>query len=263
MRSLLEIAPRILEVYPRSFYTSDTLKEQFHLNLHARDDAFHALCLGILYAFPIYPAVADATLAAMRTKESRALFETNVLADAYRAHLRPLAHRIQLQRISVVLPKQFALIETSYRRVPRIVLLSIAKAAAKVEEETGGDVTRLYELCGYDGRAVVRRLRSWRVRLDIKAFWLCREMRVQKAWIDARGEPISGDVCCVVDIQVQRALQHLRCYNSHFDAFAHSRLIWQAFGELYDFPLLWLARQYLGRRPVGSCPIEACGCSLL
>lgn len=263
MRSLAAVAPTLLEAYPRSYYEPDTLKEGLGLDLRTAQGSFLALCLGILYAFPIEPAIADKVLRAIcATTRTKELFVSKLLADAYAKCIASCDDGALLDAIPKVLPEQYNLIEGTYRRIPRVVLLSIAKAAHRVETELSGNPTHLYEACNYDGVAVVKRLQSWRVRLDIKAFWLCREMRQQGVWRKPDGERIDGGVCCVVDVQVRRALEHLGCYDKERDSFYHSQLIWDAFGEYYDFPLLWLARHYCSRRHASECPMrrqELCG----
>ena len=124
-----------------------------------------------------------------------------------------------------------------------------------VDKELNGNFSKLYEKNDFNGKRTIKRMQEWKVRLNIKAFWIAREMRIQKVWIDQNGQLISGEFCCVVDQQVKRALQCFGAYDDKKDLFYHSKLIWESFGEYYDIPLLWLAREFCSNKKRYDCPI--------
>lgn len=230
------------------------------LDMTTKDGAVAGIVLGILYAFTVAPSVAERGLAYLR--KAGALDVSFLAKEAARLPAGQSAARV----VGEIVPELVRLLEEGYGRIPRLMAVSILHAAAKLHARFDGDPRTIYSRLDYQPEAVIRELASWGARLQIKSFWVCREMRLQGIWLNPDRTPISGSVCCVVDVQVRRALDHLQCLQAGATLLELSSAIWQSFGELYDYPLLWFARSHCAKHPVmldcplgSECPIQAAG----
>ena len=252
-----QIASILIREFNKSenkYNLSDTLSSKFKIDLSTPEGSFLGLSLGIMYAFPILPKYAENVVQYLISQNKTYLFNPTLLSEVYE-RIKDEPYNKKLNDLPKQLPEQFNIIRNNYHRIPKLILLNITKAGWFVTKELNGDFSNLYKKMNFDGKNTIKKMQEWKVRLNIKAFWVAREMRIQKVWVDDNGNPISGEFCCVVDKQVQRALKCLGFYREDEDLFYHSKLIWEAFGEFYDIPLLWLAREFCSKKKKYFCPI--------
>lgn len=259
MVPLSDLALYIIEPYNNYYARSDTANERLQLDLGTPAGSLCAVAQAIMYAFPTAPHYAeDAVAAILEQSDYPSWYNVEVLSEQY-DRLFHLPYRTRLREVQKVSPRLYKLVDQHYKRIPNLITLNILKAAKMIEQHSNSDISQLYAISGYDGRKTIQTMMSWGVRLQIKAFWVAREMRIQKVWVNKRQEPIAGEYCCVVDIQVERALGCLGVLDENTDLFEKSKLVWSAFGGYYDLPLLWLARTYCSRRGRMLCPMRARG----
>lgn len=259
MSKLRDLAPHIIQLYQDFYSQSDTANERFQLDLSTPFGSFCAVAQGIMYAFPIYPRYAEDTIAAiLEHPHCRDWFSVPVLSDNFRL-IASHPYRDGLRLAKSAAPLLFKLVEENYKRIPNLITYNILKAAHLVAKDAESDFSKLYYLCEHDGKGTLTTIMEWNVRLRIKAFWIAREMRIQRVWKNNAEELIGGEFCCVVDVQVERALKCLGVFDERADLFELSRQIWDAFGDYYDLPLLWLAREYCSKKKALLCPLASCG----
>jgi hypothetical protein len=129
------------------------------------------------------------------------------------------------------------------------------------DNQLAGDIRKVYSICSGNGL----QMHSWLWKLNgikKKTFWMMREMRMRRVW------DIDGMYCCVPDKQVGSSLE--RWYKIEKFPDYHSlkvyrecsRIVWDYFRDLYDFPVLHYAREYKcndeRRRRCSECEIVPC-----
>lgn len=235
---------------------SDT--EGVGINPSTKDGAFECLILGILYAIEGTGSQVENTFHALR--------------DAGYTKLELLS-RISgdsgdLKRMEGIFKEKYfggrlAIYSSKGGiggKIPQII--GNAKDIL-ADQDLRGDIRKLHLLCGGDGHRMLQRL--WKLNgIKKKTFWMMREMRIRGVW------DVDGKYCCVPDKQVGSSLKRwnkikewpnkgspgfklcLRC----------SEIVWDVFGELYDFPILYYAREHKcnddHRRTCAECKIIAC-----
>jgi hypothetical protein len=127
------------------------------------------------------------------------------------------------------------------------------------DDDLGGDVRQISHKFYGNEINMLRYLRNDLMGIKIKAFWLLREMRMNGVW------DIHGQYCCVPDKQVGRSLErwnYINGFNSNFNTHLRcSQIIWNHFGEMYDFPILHYSRVHRcnsRRRRCTECEILDC-----
>lgn len=104
------------------------------------------------------------------------------------------------------------------------------------------DIRQIYNI--YNGNEIImlKYLRNNFKGIRQKAFWFLREMRMNGIW------NVRGQYCCVPDKQVGRSLErwgYINEFNSAFNTHLHcSQIVWNYFGEMYDFPVLHYSREH-------------------
>ena len=213
---------------------------RYGINPNTIDGAFESVILGILFAINQTGPGIRMTLNAMR---NNGMTNINTLAS--------LSNNSQI-RANLV-----GLWNANYfgGRLPDKID-HMEAAARKISHGLGGDVRLLHTRCDGDGKEMIRWLKS--SGLGIKRFWLLREMRIGGVW------KVDGSYCCVPDIQVETSLdrwhkvQRRASLRSHLEC---SRIVWNYFGELYDYPVLQYARDFRcnqNQRQCAQCRITLC-----
>jgi len=131
------------------------------------------------------------------------------------------------------------------------------------DQHLRGDFRKLNSLHDGDGYRMFKWL--WkRPGIKKKAFWIMREMRMQRVW------NVEGKYCCVPDKQVGSSLKRWNKITEWPDkrspsfkmCLECSEKVWEHFGELYDFPILHYARAYKCNskdlRRCADCAIMEC-----
>lgn len=221
-------------------------------NLDSKDGSFAALVLGILYALDYDPIHAEKTIQALVKLGS---FSSASLYKAYQEFSK--RYRIYNEQMENVRVTSIPVIQTVYRtlnevfrRTPAPKTIAILRAAYHIENDLNGDIRNLLSECNGCGEKVVQTLKSWKAHLNIKAAWVCREMRSSGIWSD-----IDGYVCCVYDKQVQNSFDKLGLQNC-IPLLSPQKIIWELFQEDYDIPLLRLSREKCSRNSCPSCDVS-------
>ena len=218
------------------------------INLDSQQGAFECFILAILYTIEDSGELAERTFMAL---QKQGLTSLRLLSSTTRNS--PEWNRI------------IATFEQHYRgRQKNRKTKYITEGARLILQDTQlkGDLRRLHLACAGDERRMLKQL--WKFKgLKKKAFWIMREMRMQGVW------RIDGGYCCVPDKQVGSSLERwgkIRGWKQnqgrlHF-LMNCSDIVWQAFGELYDFPILDYARifkcNYQRSRKCQQCGIVVC-----
>lgn len=251
MNNVADFADWLSSAYAASNTCWDADTTSQGLDLTSKDGALAGVVLGILYAFTVQPVVAERGVNYLLSRNMLDVKEFSQKAQLLEGFKNPE------RRVERIAPELVEALTIGYGRIPRVMAVAILRACFFLDTRFGGDPRTIYRTLNYDAQRVIQEIQSWRARLSIKGFWLAREMRMQEVWTKPNGEPIDGAVCCVVDVQVRRALQHLDCFNPHLSLLQHSNIIWTSFGELYDYPLLWFGREHCGKvvRMI-KCPLN-------
>jgi hypothetical protein len=128
------------------------------------------------------------------------------------------------------------------KRLINIKTQYIIEAAAKIEK-LGVNFNDYSELLNGDEDLLLEAILGFK-GINIKAFWVMREMRMQGVW------DISGKYCCVPDKQVFNALlrwQKITNPNKSISIKKRkecSEEIWKYWSDLYDLPILSYARGF-------------------
>jgi len=214
--------------------------KRYGIDPSTKDGAFECVILGILFAISDTGPEIGGTLNAMRTQGMTSI-----------TTLASLSNNPQIRKDLV------DIWSTNYfgGRLPDKID-HMETAAAGISHHLQGDVRSLYEHCNGNGEEMIRWLKS--TGLGIKRFWLLREMRIGGVW------NIAGSYCCVPDIQVRTSLdrwykkEEKKSLRSKLEC---SRIVWNYFGELYDYPVLKYARDFKcnqSERQCAQCDIAQC-----
>ena len=217
--------------------------EKFGIDPSSREGAFECVILGILFAID---DTGDETIGAtIRAMRNNGLTEIITLAS--------LSSNPAIQ----------ANLDTIMRvhyfdgRLRPNKIKDMAETAKRISQTLEGDVRRLHRECNGNGEQMIRWLKS--SGLGRKRFWLLREMRIGGVW------DVDGDYCCVPDKQVETSLDRWYKHEpkqSLRSKLECSRIVWNYFRELYDYPVFKYSRQFKcndARQRNGSeCRIENC-----
>lgn len=131
--------------------------------------------------------------------------------------------------------------------------------ATVIAKKFNGDIRTMFDAFNGNERNILQFFRKDIKGIKIKAFWLLREMRISGVW------NVGGQYCCVPDKQVGNALRrwnYIHHYNGNLNTHLQcSQILWDYFGELYDFPVLHYARSFQcnsRNRMCNSCDIFVC-----
>lgn len=218
------------------------------INLNSKQGAFECFILAILYSIEDPGQLAEGTFDALRKQD---LTDIDLLSS--------------ISESSTEWQQIIKTFEQDYRgRQKNRKTEYITKGARLIagDPQLRGDLRNLYPACKGNGDEMLNQL--WKfIGLAKKTFWIMREMRMQGVW------NIDGKYCCVPDKQVGSSLERWgkisgwkRNQGGLKSLLNCSAMVWQAFGELYDFPILEYARTFKCNdnrlRRCHLCSIVAC-----
>lgn len=221
---------------------SDT--QRLNILLNTELGSFEALILAVLYSIEGDPLLAEQTITAMRN---------NNLTDI------ELWCNIEENDPNWEIIMEI-LIDHFRGRMRRKKAKFIIHNAKKVRDELNTNIQQLYHMFNNGNEInILIYLRDQLKGIKVKAFWFLREMRMNGVW------NVNGQYCCVPDKQVGKSLErwhYIEEYDSTFNTHLQcSQIIWNYFGDRYDFPILHYARGYRcnssGRR-CNECQILDC-----
>jgi hypothetical protein len=219
--------------------------EKFGIDPSTREGAFECVILGILFAID---DTGDETI--------RDTLDT--LRDNGMTNISTLASLSSKPGIQADLD---GIMHVHYfngrRRQDKIRDMEEAANRISHDHDLEGDVRRLHRKCNGNGEQMIRWLKS--SGLGRKRFWLLREMRIGGVW------DVGGAYCCVPDKQVETSLDRWHKHEpkeSLRSLLECSRIVWEYFGKLYDYPVFKYSRHFKcndARQRNGSeCRIENC-----
>lgn len=180
--------------------------------------SFEVLILAVLYSSEINPHYAEQTITSLRENN---LTDINMWATI-NENDPPWNMIVEI-------------FQTDYQgRMINRKIDFLRNNANFVINHLNGDVRQVYEICNGNEVMMLNYLRDNIKGIKVKAFWFLREMRMRGIW------NVQGHYCCVPDKQVGKSLErwhYINQYNNSFNTHLQcSQIVWDFFGELYDFP---------------------------